>query len=273
MNKIMDVYLEEYSSADAIRKYSSPTAGYGINYLLEHDYAEVYLTSIDRFLKAGSNAPLRILEFGCGAGMNIITLVNLLERKGRKVEFALGADFSERLIDAANTEAKALLSKEARKKVRFEVARNETLDIDLAAALNTSVKKLANSFHIILGVNTFRYCHRLHKELNCAQAIADLLVPGGLCINVDMNRRFPAFRSKLRRSTESPEERYLPSLDQYTAPFAEVGLEILRKENFCWVPHSAGPALTRFCRLATPILNIFARPFAMRSLVVSRKTL
>src|SRR5438874_13181702 len=120
-------------------------------------------------------------------------------------------------------------------------------------------------------MNTFRYCHRLGKELICAQAIADLLVPGGICIMIDMNRRFPAFRSKLRPGREPKEERHLPTLEQYASPFARVGLEILRKENFCWIPHSAGQTLTRVCRFSAPALNIVAKPFAMRSLVVSRK--
>ena len=89
---------------------------------------------------------------------------------------------------------------------------------------------------------------------------------------IDMNRKFPAFRSKLRNSKTVPEtERYLPSLEEYASPFESVGLEILRKENFCWIPHSASPALTTICRFLTPALNVFAKPFAMRSLVISRK--
>jgi hypothetical protein len=107
--------------------------------------------------------------------------------------------------------------------------------------------------------------------MNCAHAIADLLAPGGICIMIDMNRRFPAFRSRFRRTTETKEEKYLPTLEQYASPFAKAGLELLRKENFCWIPHSASPALTNICRLSSPVLNLFAKPFAMRSLVVSRK--
>jgi len=268
----MDVYLKEYSSNEAIRKYTSRTAGYGISYLLTHDYADVYTTAVEEFLKPNRHLPLRLLEFGCGGGMNISTLVTLLESQGRKVDLAVGADFSEPLIDAARSEVTMLVSREQRKKMRFAVARNEQLVSDLASALNVPAQKLANSFHVILGVNTFRYCHRLAKELACAQAIADLLVPGGICIMIDMNRRFPAFRSKLRWSKEPKEERYLPSLEQYASPFATAGLEILRKENFCWIPHSASPTLTRICRLSAPALNMFAKPLAMRSLVVSRKS-
>src|SRR5215510_5028949 len=195
------VFLEEYSSDDAIRKYTFNTAGYGINYLLDNDYADVYLAAINHFLTTAPGSRLRILEFGCGGGMNIIKLLALLGRKGIAVDFAVGTDFSERLIAAANSEAKSLLPKNQQKKVRFAVARNETLASDLAGAMKTSIDNVRESFHIILGVNTFRYCHRLGKQLDCAKAIADMLVPGGVCVMIDMNRRFPAFRSKLRIST------------------------------------------------------------------------
>lgn len=268
----MDVYLQEYSSEEAIRRYTSKTAGHGITYLLENDYADVYLNAIDRFLDIPANPSLRLLEFGCGGGMNLLTVLSLLQRKGMRVEQAVGTDFSERLINAANAESDILLTPEQRKKTRFAVARNEELASDLACALGKAKIDLINSFHVILGVNTFRYCHRLGKAVECAQDIADLLVPGGICVMIDMNQKFPAFRSKFRdRRTKPERERYLPSLEEYASPFAQVGLEILRKENFCWVPHSASPTLTKVCRLLTPALNVFFKPLAMRSLVVSRK--
>jgi SAM-dependent methyltransferase len=266
----MDVYLQEYSADDAIARYTSRTAGHGISYLLEHDYAEIYLTAIDQYLGLPPNEPLRLLEFGCGGGMNLITLLSLLERKGRKVELAVGTDFSERLISAANLESKTLLTPEQQKKTHFAVARNETIAADLQNGLQ--LPDAQRSFHVILGVNTFRYCHRLGKASECARDLASLLAPGGICIMIDMNRKFPAFRSKFRDKRTKPEaERYLPSLDEYSAPFAEAGLEILRKENFCWIPHSASARLTNVCRLLTPILDVLAKPRAMRSLVVSRK--
>jgi SAM-dependent methyltransferase len=268
----MDVYLQEYSAEDAVARYTSRTAGTGIRYLLENDYAEVYLSAIRDFLKAPSNAPLRLLEFGCGGGMNIISLLALLERGGRSVELAIGTDFSERLILAAKGESRNLLSAAQQEKMHFVVARNETIAADLRRTLDVSAGELDNSFGVILGINTFRYCHRLGNARECARDLATLLAPGGICIMIDMNRRFPAFRSRFRDCKTKPEaERYLPSLDEYAAPFEEVGLEVLRKENFCWIPHSAGLWLTRFCRLLTPALNLFAKPMAMRSLVVSRK--
>ena len=268
----MDVFLQEYSADEAIARYTSRTAGHGISYLLENDYAEVYLSAIRDFLKTPPEKSLRLLEYGCGGGMNIIALLALLERRGRSVEFAIGTDFSERLILAANEESKNLLTRTQREKIHFAVARNETIAADLRLALKGSVGELENSFHVVLGVNTFRYCHRLGKSLECARDLAALLVPGGICIMIDMNRSFPAFRSKLRDWKTKPEaERYLPSLEEYAAPFEQVGLEVLRKTNFCWIPHSAGAQLTRFCRLLTPALNLVAKPMAMRSLVISRK--
>ncbi len=268
----MDTYLQEYSSDDAISKYTSQTAGHGISYLLEHDYAEVYLTTIDNLLQIPRQLPLKLLEFGCGGGMNIITLLSLLERKGRSVEVAYGTDFSEKLIQAANAESRSLLTAEQREKMHFVVARNEKIASDLSAAMDRPKSELAGVFHVVLGVNTFRYCHRLGKALECARDLADLLAPGGICINIDMNRKFPAFRSKLSSSKHIPAaERYLPSLEEYAAPFEEAGLEILRKENFCWIPHSASRRMTNVYRLLAPALNVFAQPWAMRSLVISRK--
>jgi SAM-dependent methyltransferase len=268
----MDVFLQEYNADEAIARYTSRTAGHGISYLLENDYAEVYLSAIRDFLKTPPGKSLRLLEYGCGGGMNIITLLALLERKGRSVDLAIGTDFSEKLVLAANEEGKNLLTEAQREKLYFAVARNETIAADLRRALNDSTGELENSFHVILGVNTFRYCHRLGKELECARDLTALLAPGGISIMIDMNRRFPAFRSNFRDRKAIPEaERYLPSLEEYAAPFKEAGLEVLRKENFCWIPHSAGVQLTRFCHLLTPALNLVAKPMAMRSLVVSRK--
>jgi SAM-dependent methyltransferase len=268
----MDVYLQEYSADDAITRYTSRTAGHGISYLLENDYAEVYLSAINQFLKNAPEGPLRLLEFGCGGGMNIITLLSLLERGGGSVELAIGTDFSEKLILAAKEESRNLLSVTQQEKIHFAVARNETIAADLRRALNGSAVELENSFHVLLGVNTFRYCHRLGKARECARDLAALLAPGGVCIMIDMNRRFPAFRSKFRDKKTKPEaERYLPSLEEYASPFEQAGLQILRKENFCWIPHSASAAMTQLCRLLTPALNAVAKPLAMRSLVVSRK--
>ena len=269
--EIYDKFLEEYGSEDAVRKYTTGTAGVGISYLLRNDYARVYLDAVDSYLRTSPPRPLRLLEFGCGGGMNIITLVALLEQRGIPVECAYGTDFSPRLVESAVQEAKATLAPALAKKLSFHVARNEQLSEDLAAASGKPLKDLVGFFDLIIGVNTFRYCHRLGKERECAADIYRLLRPGGVCVNIDMNNRFPVFRSKIRRTVEDPAECYVPTLEEYTSPFAAAGFEIKKKKNFCWIPHSAGRALTLACRLLTPVLNVVAPSRAMRSLVVARK--
>lgn len=268
---INDKFLEEYGSEEAVRKYSSETAGYGINYLLHHDYARIYLDAVKTYLTTTPRRPLRILEFGCGAGMNIVCLLSLLERNGFPVECAYGTDFSERLIQSATQDAKAFLAPGLVKKLNFYVARNELLIKDLASATGKSVGEFLGFFDLIIGVNTFRYCHRLGKEQNCANDILQMLRMGGVCVNIDMNDGFPAFRSRLKGEPQNSAECYIPSLDRYAAPFQAAGFEIMDKRNFCWIPHSAGPVLTLCCRFATPILNVVAPNRAMRSLVVARK--
>jgi SAM-dependent methyltransferase len=267
---LYEKFLDEYVSEDAVRKYTTETAGYGITYLLRNDYAQIYLNAVDSCLRTSPARPLRLLEFGCGGGMNITRMVSLLEEKQIPVECAYGTDFSPRLVLAAGKEAKAFLPPHLAGKLSFYVARNEQLQKDLAAGLGGGEDRIG-PFDMIVGVNTFRYCHRLGKELDCAKDIYRLLRPGGVCVNIDMNNRFPAFRSRLRSSDQNPAECYLPSLEEYAAPFKTAGFEIVKQENFCWIPHSAGRALTLCCRLLSPFLNLVARSRAMRSLVVARK--
>jgi SAM-dependent methyltransferase len=265
-------FLEEYVSDEAVRKYTARTAGYGINYLLENDYAEVYLRALDSVLRTQAHRSLRLLEFGCGAGMNIIRLVSLLERRGVAVECAYGTDFSSRLVQAAKQEANAFLPAKLAQKLNFYTARNEQLLEDLSAGCDTQIHDLVGFFDLIVGVNTFRYCNRIRKELDCAADIHRMLRPGGVCIVIDMNDRFPVFRSRLNGRDKDPVECYVPSLAEYASPFKTIGFEMIREGNFCWVPHSAGRGLTICCCILSPFLNLAARSRAMRSLVVARKT-
>lgn len=266
-------FLKEYSADENVRKYRKKTAGHGISYLLDHDYGNIYLDVIDNHLaKIAGPKGLRILEFGCGAGMNLLHLVSVLERRGTPVEFACGTDFSAALIESAKAETGDALSPKSAEKVHFFVGKNESLVSDLARALNGSPDSLHNSFDLIFGVNTIRYCHRLKNENDNARDIRQLLKDRGVCVVIDMNSRFPAFRSQFRdRATMDKESYYLPTLAEYARPFETGGFEILRKENFCWIPHSAGPSLTAVMRAMTPVLNGLSRGRAMRSLVVSRK--
>jgi len=269
----MDAFLQEYSSEESIRKYTKETAGYGISYLLEHDYGEIYIEVLRNHLRAAMpSVGIRLLEFGCGGGMNLIHLVSMLGGQGRPVEVAYGCDFSEKLIDAANLEAERYLPKGQQKKVRFCTARNECLIQDLSAGLGLEQSALLGTFHLILGVNTFRYCHRLGKGVDCARDIFNLLVKGGVCVIIDMNNKFPLFRSTIRDpSRRKKPECYIPTLEEYASPFTSVGFEILRKENFCWIPHSAGPWVCGLFAALSPLLNSLVPSYAMRSLVISRK--
>jgi len=270
-----DAFFREYTSQDAILKYTKATAGFGISYLLDHDYKTVYLEALRHLPQHIRQQPIRILEFGCGGGMNLLHLISVLDREGIQVESAIGTDFSPVLIEAARLEAMNCLRDEEQHNVEFHVAMNETLIGDLSVSMGRAKSELENSFHFILGVNTIRYCHRAGKELDCAQAIFDLLMPGGICVVIDMNDRFPLFRSTLKNRfrKHKEEECYLPSLKEYAAPFMKVGFETLRTEHFCWIPHSAGGFTCGLLSRMSPLLNTVANSRAMRSLVVSRRPL
>lgn len=267
-------FLDEYNSEESIRRYLRETAGYGISYLLDHDYGELYREVLDKYIpKARTQQGIRLWEFGCGGGMNLIHVVRAIERRGIAVERAYGTDFSEEMIKAANDEAKACLTPAQSAKVRFCVARNENLIGDLTEALGIRKEELLGSFDFMVGVNTIRYCHRLKNETDCVGDIFNLLRDGGVCMVIDMNNKFPVFRSRFReRPIKGDRAYYLPSLDEYARPFSSAGFEILKKDNFCWVPHSAGRGLTTLMRALTPMLGAIAPSRAMRSLVVSRKT-
>jgi SAM-dependent methyltransferase len=272
-DRLQTEYFREYTSPDAISKYTPGTAGRGINYLLEHDYKTVYLHALELLPRQIRDRGIRVLEFGCGGGMNLLHLMSVLKRQGIKVERAVGTDFSPVLIEAAKREAKNCLEPNELHRLEFHSAKNETLLGDLSASLKIDKSQLQGAFDFIFGVNTIRYCHDAGKELDCARNILDLLAPGGVCVVIDMNNRFPLFRSdlknRLRRVKE--EECYVPSLEEYADPFIKTGFELVRKEHFCWVPHSAGKFLCAVTRGLSPILDVVAPTRAMRALVVSRK--
>ena len=190
-----DPFFREYTSPEAIAKYTRATAGAGVNSLLEREYKEVYLGALQFLPSEMRCQPLRILEFGCGGGMNLLHLVSVLGRHGFNIQSAVGTDFSPVLIEAANKEAQSYLSPQQRSRVQFCVAKNESLFQDLSAGSGQDYSRLENSFQFIIGVNTIRYCHRAGKQLDCARDIFRLLAPGGVCVVIDMNDRFPAFRS------------------------------------------------------------------------------
>ena len=144
-----DVFFREYTSTDAIRRYTRETAGFGISHLLEHEYRAVYLDALGRLPSEAQHGPIRVLEFGCGAGMNLVNLVSFLGRHKVEVARAVGTDFSPVLIDAATREARNYLRVEEQEKVEFYVAKNETLIDDLAGALRVEALNVEQfvSFH------------------------------------------------------------------------------------------------------------------------------
>lgn len=270
----VDVFLDEYSRDDVIAKYLSETAGAGIAHALAHVYAPVYLDVVNALVaQRPKEHKFRVLEYGCGGGMNLLKVIELLRQQRADIGIGVGADFSPRMIEAARQEATLHFPPELRNKISFAVASNETLAPDLAKGLGCDVKEIESSFDVVVGVNTFRYSHRLNKDNDCARDIFRLLRPGGYSIMIDMNQRFPLFRSKLTDlvSHRPKNEYYLPSLEEYTRPFELAGFTILEKRNFCWFPHSAGPSLVAVCRTLAPALDLFLSPFAMRSLVVAKR--
>jgi SAM-dependent methyltransferase len=268
-----DAFLRQYTAQDEILKYSKATAGCGISYLLDHDYNAVYLEALAHLPQQIREGGIRILEFGCGGGMNLLHLISVLNSKGIQVAGAFGTDFSPVMIETARREAKNYLREQDLQRLEFYVAKNESLISDLSASAGIERSSLRNSFHFILGVNTVRYCHDAKKEMDNARDIFDLLVPGGVCVVIDMNNRFPLFRSDLRERLRWKKQKqcYVPSLEEYAAPFVKADFEILRRAHFCWIPHSAGGLMCRLFRGLSPILNAVAKSRAMRSLVISRK--
>jgi len=268
-----DVFLEEYTADEAVQRYGTETAGYGVNYLMEHDYGRIYRRVLTQYLpKSVTRDGVRLLEFGCGAGMNLIHMVGLAESANVPVTRAYGADFSPKLIEAARADTSRIVAARSRDRVEFVVARNETIIEDMAAGIGAAPNTLLGSFHVVFGVNTFRYCHRMKKEVESAKQFFDLLAPGCICVVIDMNSQFPFFRSKLRPGQYNDDsEVYIPVLEEYVRPLKTVGFEILEARNFCWVPHSAGPALSRICTALTPVLDTVLPRYGMRSLVVARR--
>jgi len=268
-----DAYLMEYTGDDAIARYVTETAGKGIQYLLAHVYGPLYSEIIDSIImKKGPKKDFRMLEYGCGAGMNLLYIFKLLVSKGVPIVAAIGTDFSEPLLQSAEKERDVFIDHENRKKVTFLQASNESLLNDLTKRLSQNESSVRNSFDLIVGVNTFRYAVRLHKQQDCANDIASLLAPGGYSIMIDMNNKFPFFKSKLRdRKTKPDRQTWLPSLEEYTSPFETANLEIHQSRHFCWIPHSASAPILIAAKLVTPFLDLVAPSFAMRSLVVAKK--
>ena len=172
-NQFDRTFLDEYTSQDAILKYTRATAGFGISYLLDHDYRDVYFWALAHLPDNVKSRGISVLEFGCGGGMNLVHLVTELKQAGVMVTRAVGTDFSPVLINAARQEAKRYLHENDRSVVQFHVARNEDLLADLASETAVDRAALLGTFDFILGVNTVRYCHRAQRESDCARDVKE----------------------------------------------------------------------------------------------------
>jgi len=94
-----DAFFRQYTSHGEILKYTKATAGFGINYLLEHDYKTVYLNALNFLPWETRKHGIRILEFGCGGGMNLLHLISMLNSQGIRVANALGTATREVLYE------------------------------------------------------------------------------------------------------------------------------------------------------------------------------
>ena len=103
-------FFQEYTAPDAIVKYTRATAGSGAGYLLNHDYKNVYLEALSLIPARIRERGIRIIEFGCGGGMNLIHLISVLRREGVSVETAIGTDFSPVLIEGGEAGSKELFA-------------------------------------------------------------------------------------------------------------------------------------------------------------------
>jgi SAM-dependent methyltransferase len=267
----------EYEGAETIQRYRRPTAGAGINHLLRTTYGPVLLEQARAALDETGAESLTLLEFGCGAGMALHYLTEELGRRGTPVDIAVGTDFIPGMIAAAKQDLAEYGSPWARERVRFIVAANEKLVEGLARELGQSRDSLVDTIHLAVGVNTFRYAIRGGTSRLVVGQLAHLLAAGGRVVVIDMNDRFP-YGLKPRRTKSSnarlPIEfgaRELPTLDEYAQPFLEQRFDVLRREYFGWIPHSASGLRFHAARAVGPLFARIVPDRAMRSLVVARK--
>lgn len=275
-NRIPEAYKKdfaEYQHPDTIRRYRPRSAGEGINYLLRESYGPLLLDSLKTALAEAGLTRLRILEFGCGAGMAIQHVAQTIAEEGIELDLAVGADFAPAMIEAAAEETGNLDSAGT---LRFVVASNERLAEELADGLGEPLKALAGTFQLAFGINTFRYPIRHGTSSEAVHSLGTLLASGGRVVIIDMNDRFPyglrpTFGRNGGKSLVSFGTQKLPTLDEYARPLAEGGFEILRKDHFAWIPHSANGLRFRVARAASGVLDILVRDRAMRSLIIARK--
>jgi SAM-dependent methyltransferase len=268
----------EYDTGETVARYRRSTAGEGINYLLPRIYGPIFINAARAAAAETRAERLRIIEFGCGAAMALHFVTEALLAEGTDVEFAVGADFVPRMIEAAALDVAEYGSEVGRKRMRFAIASSEELAAGVADALDSSVGALAGTFHLAIGVNTFRYAIRHGTAPAAVEQLHQLLVPGGRVVVIDMNDRFPyGITPKRRLPGQTGRLPFrignsaLPSFERYARPLAEGGFEVLERRNCCWIPHSACGVRFRLAKATGPLLDHFLPDRAMRSIVVARK--
>jgi hypothetical protein len=278
-----------YDRAETIAKYRPRSAGQGIEYLLPHVYLPLYLREIERIQQQlPPPGGLGIVEFGAGAAMNSLALLEELHAREIPVREAYATDFSPDMVEAAKEDARQLPEEVVAPFDSF-VATNESLLEGLARGLGEPADRLHARFHLVFGVNTFRFSWRSSQ----AQQVFDMLVPGGAVVMIDMNNRHPYLLGPLvarvrgrapvhgrksgllrdLRAIYAHERTVLPTLAQYTEPWRAAGFTVVESTTFSWMPHSARGLRFAAMRTMSPILDAVAGGFAMRALVIARKPL
>ena len=236
-----DVYLAEYSQPTIIARYLSRTAAPAATYLVRAVYSPIYQEIVQTLVSRNpEHHGFRILEYGCGGGMNLLQLIRLFQAQGAQLADVIGTDFSPAMIEAARSEAKQQLPVELKALTTYLVARNETITRDLASGLGASLRELHNTFDLILGVNTFRYAHRLKRDETVARELFALLRPGGYRIMIDMNRRFRFVGSRVHDLCKGAKQRYyIPSVRQYSGSFLKAGFVVSSSPYLLWFDTSS----------------------------------
>jgi SAM-dependent methyltransferase len=276
-----DVYFAEYSQPTIIARYLSGTAAPASTYLVRAVYSPIYQEILQTLVSRNpEHNGFRILEYGCGGGMNLLQLIRLFQAQGAQLADAIGTDFSPAMIEAARIEAKQQLPVKLNALTTYLVARNETITQDLASGLGASLGELHNTFDLILGVNTFRYAHRRKRDETVARELFALLRPGGYSIMIDMNR-FRFVGSRVRDPCKRAKQRYyIPSLRQYSGSFLKAGFVITQARTFygltrlplgSWVPASVEVSMLSLFRALRPTLDTYLSLFARHALVIAKK--
>jgi SAM-dependent methyltransferase len=277
-----DVYLAEYSQPTIIARYLSGTTVPAFAYLVRAVYRPIYQEIVQTLVSHNpEHHGFRILEYGCGGGMNLLQLIRLFQAQGARLADAIGTDFSPPMIEAARSEAKQQLPVELNAVTTYLVARHETITRDLASGLGAPLRELQNTFDLILGVNTFRYAHRLKKDETFARELFALLRPGGYSIMIDMNRGFRFVGSRVHDlCTRAKQRYYIPSVRQYSGSFLEAGFVITQARTFygltrlalgSWVPALVEVPMHSLFRALRPTLDTYLSPFARHALVIAKK--